>query len=139
MFATLLGPYPASPAAALADQLAAGLGLLADGGPAARLAPARAVAGVPIAAAPSAIVARWRRASDLAGELAVQAGLEPRPVKACLMVSLTSEGRRARGGAARRDDEGEALAEVIDALAAAGAPVVQLEADGLAHLSPADG
>jgi hypothetical protein len=143
MFATLLGPYPARPEVAIADQIAAGVGLLADGQPAAQVAgdggrgddgrrgSERAI---------RAIVDRWRDADAKARELAGRSSQEPRLVKACLAVPMAAVAAHVpdRRRAAVAHDAAASLRAAIDALSEAGAPVIQLEADGLADLPPDD-
>jgi methionine synthase II (cobalamin-independent) len=144
MFATLLGPYPARPEVAIADQIAAGIGLLADGKPAAEIVP-RGVRGSEgrraWQEAVRAVVVRWQAADAMARQTAARSSLQPRPVKACLVVPLTSLGDRHLPSARRPSAVREAAASLraaIEALAQAGAPVIQLEADGLAGPPPQD-
>jgi hypothetical protein len=133
MFATILGPYPrpdglddeAALDLALADQLDADLGMLADG----RSAPDAD----PLAA--------WRVADARARALAAARGIGPRPVKARILGPYTAA--RASGGtAAARERTTLAAAEagnlVLRSLISAGVQVVQVEEDGLTSIGPDD-
>lgn len=144
MFATLLGPYPARPEVAISDQVAAGIGLLADGQPAAEIVRGDEQGGDGRRASQEAIravVARWRDADAMVRELAARSSLEPRPVKACLVVPLTlvvDRPLRGRGDPVVVRGAAAPLRAAIDALAEAGVPVIQLEADRLVSLPPED-
>jgi len=133
MFATIVGPYPrpdglddeAALRLALEDQLRAEMGILADGAP---------------TPDPDALAA-WRRADALAQELATELDLEPRPVKARLLGPWTAglgagtdrrRRRRATMAAARAGHK------QLRSLFAAGAPMVQVEEDGMATLAADD-
>lgn len=132
MFATIVGPYPrpdglddeAALRLALADQLKAELGILADGAP---------------TPDPDALGA-WLRADAMARALATELELEPRPVKARLLGPWTA----GAGGADRQRRRRETMAaaasgnEQIRALFAAGAPLVQVEEDGLVAIDADD-
>lgn len=133
MFATIVGPYPrpvglddeAFLRLALTDQLEAGMGILADG-----------------AATPDPDpLAAWRRADAVARALAAELGLEPRPLKARLLGPWTSgvggevdrrRRRRATMAAARAGNVR------LRALFEAGAPLVQVEEDGLGAIAADD-
>jgi hypothetical protein len=122
MFATLVGPYPAADPdapmearvrSAIEAQVEAGLGMLADG---LVLDPRTG----------DEAVDRWRLADALAREVASRLGLPPLPVKARVL------GPSSGGGSAG------SVGRVVRALAGAGAPVVQVEEDGLAGMAPTD-
>ena len=148
MFATILGPYPRPPVApgpdadelrqVLADQLEAGLGMLADG-------LVWRLAGDASDEDREILLDAWRRANDLAGELAsdMEASLQPPPVKACLVgpYSAVRDARPAEPAGVRRRAT-LAAAEVLNVQAAAlfraGAPVVQLSEDGLTAIATDD-
>ena len=74
--------------------------------------------------------------------LATDLGIEPRPVKARLLGPYTA-GARTGGDRRRRRRATMAAAaagnEQLRALFAAGAPIVQVEEDGLAEIEPDDG
>lgn len=99
----------------LADQLEAGLGMVADG----------TVRTVATDAEVAGAVAAWRAAAGIVAELTAEAGVAAPPVKACLTgpVSIT--------GAAAEPDAVAAVVErvrsAVLALVGAGAPVVQIE------------
>jgi hypothetical protein len=132
VFATLIGPYPqvdGTPherlVAAISDQLEAGLGMLSDG-------LLHRVAG-PDGTSP--VVDAWGAADAVGRGLATAAGIDPPSVKACLVGPWTvGEGdpRRVRAAAS-------ALASVIAALFAAGAPVVQVTEPALGDVDAGDG
>ena len=131
MFATILGPYPREAGhsdvealrVALEDQLDADLGVLADGA----------------ATCAEDALASWRAADAVARELAAARGLAPRGVKARMLGPYTAmlrgghAGRRRRSAALAAADAGNAI---LRALIGAGAPLVQVEEDGLADLAP---
>jgi methionine synthase II (cobalamin-independent) len=133
MFATIIGPYPwpdgldaeAALRLALTDQLEAEMGILADG------------AATPD---PDAVTA-WRRADAMARALASELGREPRPVKArlagpwtsCSDAGMDRRQRRRATMAAARAGNGQ-----LRQLFAAGAPLVQVEEDGLAAMAVDD-
>ena len=162
MFATLAGAYPDAdvrpePVARerllsiLRDQLDAGLGMLSDG----RVHDAVAEG--------AAIVDAWTAADEAVRQLVLEdgAGLEPPLVKVCVVGPYTlgrgadgpgaaagevtgrspSSGPSAAGPSARRRRRTLAAAEelngVIGELFRAGAPVVQVGEDALAHLDAA--
>ncbi len=133
MFATIVGPYPrpdglddeAALRLAIEDQLLADMGVLADG-----------------AATPDPdAVAAWRRADAMARSLATELGVEPRPLKARLRGPWTSS---APLEAERHRDRESAMAAAqagnlaLKALFAAGAPMVQVEEDGLTAIGADD-
>jgi hypothetical protein len=133
MFATIVGPYPhpdglddeSALRLALADQLEAGMGILADG-----------------AATPdSEAVAAWRRADALARTLATELDIEPRPVKARLLGPFAA-GARAGTDRRRRRRAAMAAAEAgnaeIRALFSAGSALVQVEEDDLIAIAAHD-
>lgn len=125
MFATIAGPYPPiegdpdlAPAevleAILADQLEAGLGMVADG----------TVRRVTSDAEVADAVAAWETAARVVVALTAEAGGPAPPVKACLLGPVSAAGEGTRG-----TDPGRAIGPVRDAiraLVAAGAPVVQV-------------
>jgi len=133
MFATIVGPYPrpdgiddeAALRLALGDQLEAEMGILADGN----------------ATPDPDCLAAWHRADVMARLLATESGSEPRPVKARLLGPWTAG---ARAGADRRRRRRAAMAAAtagnaqLRALFAGGAPLVQVEEDGLAAIEPDD-
>ena len=133
MFATIVGPYPrpddlddeAALRLAIEDQLLAGVGVLADG----------AVTPDPDA------VAAWRRADAMARSLATELAVEPRPLKARLQGPWTSS---VPFESERRYDRASKLAAAeagnlaLKALFAAGAPMVQVEEDGLTAIGADD-
>jgi hypothetical protein len=132
MFATIIGPYPRPDGLddegaldlALADQLDADLGMLADG----RWTPDTAD---PLGA--------WSTADARARALAAARGREARPVKARVLGPYTAG--LAAGGAARERTTlaaAEAGNAVLRSLLAAGAPVVQVEEDGLTAVGADD-
>ncbi len=133
MFATIVGPYPrpaglddeAALRLALSDQLEAQMGILADG-----------------AATPDPdVLAAWHRADTTARELASELGLEPRPVKARLTGPWTSGARAGSGRRGRRRATmaaAHAANEQLRAAFAAGAPIAQVEDDGLATIEADD-
>src|SRR3990170_290928 len=133
MFATILGPYPrpaglddeAALDLALADQLDANLGMLADGRPEPDADP----------------LAAWRVADARARSLAAARGIDPRPVKARVLGPYTAA-RSPAGTAAARERTTLAAAEagnlVLRSLLAAEAPVVQVEEDGLTAVGADD-
>ncbi|MET1232644.1 MAG: hypothetical protein ABWY52_07315 [Candidatus Limnocylindrales bacterium] len=132
MFATIVGPYPRPDGLddesvlrlALADQLEAGMGILADGAPTPDADP----------------VGAWRRADATARSLAIELEVEPPPVKARLLGPWTA----GRGSSHRRRHRHETMAaasignDQLRALFAAGAPLVQVEEDGLAVIEADD-
>ena len=133
MFATIVGPYPrpdglddeAALRLAIEDQLLADMGVLADG-----------------AAAPDPdAVAAWRRADAMARSLATELGVEPRPLKARLpgpwtsSATLEAEGRHDRESAIAAAQTGNLA---LKALFVAGAPLVQVEEDGLTAIAADD-
>lgn len=134
MFATIVGPYPrpddlddeAALRLAIEDQLLADMGVLADG-----------------AATPGLdAVASWRRADAMARSLASELGVAPRPLKARLhgpwtsSIPLETERRNERASAMAAAQAGNL---VLKALFAAGAPMVQVEEDGLTTIGADDG
>jgi methionine synthase II (cobalamin-independent) len=134
MFATILGPYPrpagldaeAALRLAIEDQLEADLGLLADGR---------------VLEPGDDAVAFWRAAVTCADGVATGRGLEPRPVKARVIGPYTLGRGGDRAIAARRRltmAAAEAGNAALRKLLEAGAPVVQVEEDGLCLIGPAD-
>lgn len=131
MFATIVGPYPrpdglddeAALRLALTDQLEAGMGILADG----------------LADPDPDALAAWRRADAMAGALATELELERRPVKARVVGPWTT-GLRAGTDRRRRMVMVAAAAgnAQVRALFEAGAPIVQVEDDGLSTIDPDD-
>jgi hypothetical protein len=121
MFATIAGPYPpirgdpdAALEATLGDQIAAGLGIIGDGR-------VRALSADPDV---TDAVEGWERAAERAQALAAAAGVEAPPVKACLVGPCSTPGP---ADAAR-----DRIRQAVLALAAAGAPVIQLDEPWLA-------
>ncbi len=133
MFATIVGPYPrphglddeAALRLAIEDQLRADMGVLADGA---------------VTPDPDAVEA-WRRADARARSLAIELGVEPRPLKARLHGPWTSSAPLEAG---RHRDRESAMAAAragnlaLKALFAAGAPLVQVEEDGLTAIAADD-
>lgn len=132
MFATIVGPYPrpagldeeAALRLALGDQLEAEMGILADG------------ATTPD---PDALAA-WLRADAMARDLATELGMEPRPVKARLLGPWTAGAQAATDRRRRRLAMAAARAgsAQLQALFRAGAPMAQVEEDGLIELAADD-
>lgn len=131
MFATIVGPYPviggdphAALAATVGDQLDAGSGMLTDG----RVHTVDSAAGV------TDVVAAWRAADQVGHQLAAAAGIDPPLIKACLVGPWTAGGgdvRRVRAATGH-------VRSAIEALAEAGAPVVQLTEPGIGDISAQD-
>ena len=133
MFATIVGPYPrpdglddeAALRLAIEDQLLADMGVLADG-----------------AATPDPdAVAAWRRADAMARSLATELGVEPRPLKARLRGPWTSSAPLEAATTSRRESAmaaAQAGNRALKALFAAGAPMVQVEEDGLTAIGADD-
>lgn len=126
MFATIAGPYPPiegdadlAPAEALvevlADQLEAGLGMVADG----------TVRSVMTDAGVAEAVAAWRTAATIVRDLTAQAGVPAPPVKACLRgpLSLAGDGSGMEAAMAAVGPVRSAIAALLEA----GAPVVQID------------
>jgi 5-methyltetrahydropteroyltriglutamate--homocysteine methyltransferase len=81
-------------------------------------------------------------ADEIARELAAERGIEPLPVKACLVGPYTL-GRLSDAGDVGRERLTLALAEALNqelrALAEAGAPVIQVDENALTLIAPDDG
>jgi len=134
LFSTILGPYPhtadldadAALRLALEDQLVAEVGLLADGrvlGPG------------------DDALACWQTAVARAAELVAESGRAVPPTKARVIGPYTLGRRADRSFAARRRTTlaaAEAGNAVLRTLLEAGAPLVQVEEDGLRAIGPED-
>jgi hypothetical protein len=132
VFATIIGPYPDVPASSererlgivLGDQMEAGLGLLTDG----RVH--RVSRG-----GHGHVVDAWRAADAVGHHLAAVDGLEPPLIKACLLGPWTV----GEGDPAAVRVAAEELLPAVDALFAAGAPVVQVTEPGIGSIDASDG
>jgi hypothetical protein len=124
VFATIAGRYPPIdgevdlvPAEVLeeilADQLEAGLGMVADG----------AVRVIATERDLAETVDAWRMAAGIVAALTAEAGVAAPPVKACLLGPLSIEGETTDAG----PGPAERTRAAILALMEAGAPVVQIE------------
>ncbi|MEO7117753.1 MAG: hypothetical protein ABIZ34_02145 [Candidatus Limnocylindrales bacterium] len=166
MFATLVGAYPSGPRprgrslddivrGCIEEQIDAGLGLLTDGQSRrenAVSAVASGLDGIDISGGqPRAytlpawthpiLVADWRFADQVAREAVAERGLEPLPVKACLVGPYTLA-RSADPGQLSREALtialAEALGQEVRALVEAGTPVVQLDENALTMIGKDD-